>query len=85
MVNNGVTIDSIPLRQATVYLRTEASNATKKAVFEYSLDNKTFTPLGNALVMRFSLRIFTGNKFCLFNFARKQTGGFIDIDWFHMD
>jgi len=97
MVNNGLTIDSIPFQQGTayprsippqqktVYLRARASNATKKAVFEYSLDNKTFTPLGNALDMRFSLKIFTGNKFCLFNFATKQTGGYVDVDWFHMD
>src|SRR6185437_11197375 len=27
MVNNGVTVDSIPLRQSAVYLRTKASNA----------------------------------------------------------
>jgi len=97
MVNNGVTVDSIPfqqekayphsipLKQKTIYLRTQASNAAKKAVFEYSLDNKTFIPLGNALDMRFSLKIFTGNKFCLFNFATKQTGGYVDLDWFHMD
>jgi hypothetical protein len=32
--------------------------------------------------MRFSLKIFTGNKFCLFNYATKTTGGFVDSDWF---
>jgi|GEM_PF-33448 len=85
MVNNGTTVDSIPLQQSTVYLRAEASNASKKAVFEYSFDNKTFTPLGNELSMRFNLKIFTGNKFCLFNYATKETGGYVDFDWFHMD
>ena len=85
MVNNGITIDSTPLRQPSVYLRAKASNASKKAVFEYSFDNKTFTPLGNELSMRFNLKIFTGNKFCLFNYATKETGGYVDIDWFHMD
>jgi beta-xylosidase len=24
----------------------------------------------------------TGNKFCLFNYATKATGGFVDFDWF---
>ena len=85
MVNNGVTIDSVPLQQKIIYLRSQASNTTKKAVFGYSLDNKTFIPLGNALDMRFSLKIFTGNKFCLFNFTTKQTGGYVDVDWLHMN
>jgi len=85
MVNNGATVDSVPLQQPTVYLRTKASNATRKAVFEYSLDNKNFNRLGNELAMRFSLKIFTGNKFCLFNYATGETGGYVDFDWFHMD
>lgn len=86
MVNNGTTIDSIALPPvAKVYLRTKASNASKKAVFEYSFDNKKFIPLGQELNMRFNLTIFTGNKFCLFNYATKQTGGFVDFDWFRTE
>ena len=85
MVNNGLTVDSVPLTQSQVYLRASACNATQKAMFEYSLDNNTFTPLGDELSMRFSLKIFTGNKFCLFNYATEETGGYVDIDWFHMN
>jgi hypothetical protein len=85
MVNNGVTVDSVPLKRSIVYLRTKASNATKKAVFEYSYDNENYTSLGDALAMRFSLKIFTGNKFCLFNYATREMGGYVDFDWFHMD
>jgi beta-xylosidase len=85
MVNNGKTIDSVAMNGSTVYLRTSASNDSKKANFEYSFDNKTFTPLGNDLVMRFSLKVFTGNKFCLINYATKQTGGSVDFDWFRMN
>jgi beta-xylosidase len=84
MVNNGKTIDSVFLHKPTVYLRTIASNASKKASFGYSFDNKTFTPLGNELSMQFNLKIFTGNKFCLFNYATKETGGFVDYDWFRV-
>lgn len=84
MVNNGKTIDSVPLTSSTVYLRTKASNATERATFEYSLDNKTFRSLGNALMMKFSLKIFTGNKFALFNFPTKYTGGYVDFDWFRI-
>jgi beta-xylosidase len=82
MVNNGETIDSMPLKGETVYLRTIASNSAKKATFEYSLDNKSFISLGDELRMRFSLKIFTGNKFCLFNYATKEAGGYVDFDWF---
>jgi beta-xylosidase len=85
MVNNGKPVDSIAINLSTVYLRTQASNASSKAVFEYSADNKTFKQIGNELRMRFSLRIFTGNKFCLFNYATKQTGGFVDFDWFRVN
>jgi len=85
MVNNGIAVDSIPIEPSLLYLRVKASNASKKAVFEYSLDNKNFIPLGNELNMRFNLKIFTGNKFCLFNYATKETGGYVDVDWFHMD
>ena len=85
MVNNGETIDSMPVNEETVYLRTIASNSTRKATFEYSFDNKEFTSLGNELKMRFSLKIFTGNKFCLFNYATKETGGYVDFDWFRVN
>ena len=84
MVNNGETIASKPVKGNTLYLRTVASNKTKKATFEYSFDNKSFTQLGNELIMKFNLSIFTGNKFCLFNYATKELGGYVDFDWFRM-
>ena len=85
MVNNGATVDSVPLNKSFIYLRTLACNATKQAIFQYSFDNKTFMPLGDTLTMKFNLKIFTGNKFCLFNYATKETGGFVDFDWFHAE
>jgi beta-xylosidase len=84
MINNGKVIDSLSINNASVYMRTIASNSTKKATFEFSFDNKTFTPLGNELSMSFNLSIFTGNKFCLFNYATQETGGYVDFDWFRM-
>jgi beta-xylosidase len=84
MVNNGKTIDSVSINNSTIYLRMIASNSTRKATFEYSTDNKRFTTLGNELSMKFSLTIFTGNKFCLFNYATYETGGYVDFDWFRM-
>lgn len=88
MVNDGKVIDSVAIAVAVnasfIYLRTIASNATAKANFEYSTDNKAFKPLGNELMMRFNLKIFTGNKFCLFNYATKEPGGYVDLDWFRV-
>jgi beta-xylosidase len=84
MVNDGKVIDSVAVNASTIFFRTLASNATAKAKFEYSTDNKTFMPLGNELMMQFSLKIFTGNKFCLFNYATKELGGYVDVDWFRV-
>jgi len=85
MVNNGRVIDSVAAAKPVIYLRAIASNASKVARFEYSFDNKTFSQLGNELSMQFSLRVFTGNKFCLFNYATKESGGYVDFDWFRVN
>jgi beta-xylosidase len=85
MVNNGKTVDSVAIKTPVIYFRTNASNQSRKASFEYSLDNKSFTRLGNELTMRFNLKLFTGNKFSLFNYATKETGGYVDFDWFRVE
>lgn len=96
MVNNGKTIDSSVVGGSTIYLRAsaiygsgaahyfdgKAAPGTGTASFSYSLDNRSFVRIGNELHMRFSLKIFTGNKFCLFNYATKGLGGYVDFDWF---
>lgn len=96
MVNNGKTIDSSAVKGSTIYLRAKANFGSGAALayggdavagtgtssFSYSLDNKSFVKIGNELNMRFNLKIFTGNKFCLFNYATKETGGYVDYDWF---
>ncbi len=96
MVNNGETIDSSAVAGSTLYLRASAifgsgashnpdgtvAPGTGTASFAYSLDNQSFVQIGNELKMQFNLKVFTGNKFCLFNYATKETGGFVDFDWF---
>lgn len=84
MVNNGMEIASAALRSNTVYLQASARYDTGKATFSYSTDNKKFIALGNELDMKFNLSVFTGNKFCLFNYATKSPGGYVDFDWFRM-
>jgi beta-xylosidase len=82
MVNNGTAVDSTVITASPVYLRANATYSTSRASFFYSLDNQSFAKLGNDLSMQFNLSIFTGNKFCLFNYATIATGGYIDVDWF---
>lgn len=96
MVNNGKMIDSSEVKVDKIYLKANAiygtgaadiftGNApagTGSALFSYSVDNKNFTKIGDELKMRFSLKIFTGNKFCLFNYATKELGGYVDFNWF---
>jgi beta-xylosidase len=81
MVNNGRSIDSVAINASTVYLRAQAHYGTSWASFAYGFDNQSFKKLGNDLAMAFSLSIFTGNKFCLFNYATVNAGGFVDFDW----
>jgi hypothetical protein len=63
----------------------KAAPGTGTASFSYSLDNQSFVTIGNELKMRFNLKVFTGNKFCLFNYATKEPGGYVDFDWFRTD
>jgi beta-xylosidase len=84
MVNNGLEIASTALKSNTVYFQASAHYDTDKATFSYSTDNKKFTAFGNELDMKFNLSVFTGNKFCLFNYATKTPGGYVDFDWFRM-
>ncbi|WP_443938731.1 glycoside hydrolase family 43 protein [Pedobacter sp. MW01-1-1] len=86
MVNNGLIVDSVKMEpKKTLYLKTIASNKTKNASFYYSYDGEKFSPLGNELKMQFSLSVFTGNKFGLFNYATKQLGGTVSFDWFRVN
>jgi beta-xylosidase len=82
MVNNGNTIDSVTTDSSSIYLRANAHYGTGKATFAYSFDDENYSLLGNELAMQFNLSVFTGNKFCLFNYATVETGGYVDIDWF---
>jgi beta-xylosidase len=98
MANNGRTIDSSRVEGSTIYLRASALHGSGaapyyrgksvpgsgNASFSYSLDNRSFKSIGNELHMKFNLRIFTGNKFCLFDYATAETGGYVDFDWFRM-
>jgi beta-xylosidase len=82
-----VEVQRVPLTQKTVYLKAECNFKDKKDVanFFYSLDGKSWTPIGTQLEMAYTLPHFMGYRFGLFNYATKNIGGFADFDYFHID
>jgi beta-xylosidase len=77
----------IPLTQKTVYFKAECNFANKKDVahFFYSLDGKSWIPIGAPLKMAYTIPHFMGYRFGLFNYATKNAGGYTDFDFFHID
>jgi beta-xylosidase len=84
--NKPVVVESIPLAQKTVYLRADCNfrDLADVSVFYYSLDGKTWKPIGNQLKMEYSMPHFMGYRYGLFNYATKNPGGSADFDWFHI-
>jgi hypothetical protein len=76
----------ISLTQKTIYFKAECDFTDKKDVadFFYSLDGKTWNPIGTQLKMAYTLPHFMGYRFGLFNYATKDIGGFVDFDWFRV-
>ena len=75
---------SAPISGSMVYLRVDfdLSNDRGTASFYYSTDGSSWTKIGNNVSLNFSLHMFVGYRFGLFNFATKQAGGYADFDWF---
>lgn len=77
----------IDIKQNVIYLRVEGEFFHKDlATFSYSLDGKKWIPLGRPIQMVFDYRrMFMGSKFAIFNYATKQLGGYVDVDYFRME
>ncbi len=67
-----------------IYLRAVANFNTNKVKFYLSWDNQKWYDAGKDIEteMRYTLKIFTGNRFAIFNYATQQNGGYVDVDWF---
>lgn len=81
-----VEVQTIPLTQTTVHLKAECdfTDRVDVARFYYSLDGKSWAPIGAELKMAYTLPHFMGYRFGLFNCATKATGGFVDFDYYHV-
>jgi beta-xylosidase len=81
-----VELQSVPLTGKTAYLKAECDfkNRADTAQFFFSLDGKSWTPIGSELKMAYTLPHFMGYRFALFNYATKTAGGFVDFDYFRV-
>jgi len=77
---------NIPLKQTSIYLKASCdfNNRTDKAYFFYSFDGQKWEPIGTPLQMAYTIPHFMGYRFGLFNYATRQTGGYVDFDFFHI-
>jgi beta-xylosidase len=82
-----VEIERIPLTQKVIYFKAECNFKDKvdTAEFFYSLDGKSWKPIGSSLKMAYTLPHFMGYRFGLFNYATKEAGGIADFDYFHIE
>ena len=56
------------------------------ATFYYSHNNEDWIKIGDDFKMRFDYRkLFMGTRFAIFNYATKESGGFVDIDFFRYE
>lgn len=79
----GDKVVRVPFTGKRIWLRADCDYLTERARFEYSLDGKTFTPIGDPFVMAFQLKTFQGIRYTLFAFNdRGRPGGHADFDSF---
>ena len=79
-------IAKVELTNNIIYLRIDGDFNLNKdlATFFYSFDNKNWTPIGIEYKMIFDYRkLFMGTRYAIFNYATKQTGGYIDVNFFN--
>jgi beta-xylosidase len=81
-----VEVQKVSLHQNLVYFKIDCDFTNKKdeAKFYYSLDEKVWNPIGETLKMTYTIPHFMGYRFGLFNYASKNTGGYVDFDWFRI-
>ena len=83
-----VELGNLPITQNEVYLKIHCDFHERKdiATFFYSLDGTNWKSIGGPLKMQYTLmEHFMGYRFGLFNYATKESGGFVDFDWFRIE
>ncbi|MDD4638096.1 MAG: beta-xylosidase, partial [Bacteroidales bacterium] len=84
MYNDDKEIEVIDNFQGeNIWIRARVTDKDFTAKFYYSLDGKSFAPIGNDLKMGLGLP-WTANRFALFNFSTTESGmdGYAVFNWF---
>lgn len=82
--NESVSLTSQQVQN--LWLRAETEGQSGVARFAYSLDGKTYMPLGKTFQMVYSGLYFVGNRYALFCYnTQSAKGGYMDIDDFEVE
>ena len=84
--DNPEEIASVPLSGKTVHLKVECEfePAPEVARFSYSLDGKSWTPIGRPSALTYTVPHFMGYRFALFYYSTKTAGGRVDFDYYRV-
>lgn len=79
-----ITVERMLFEGNEIYLQInfQFDNSEDIARFRYSTDGETWHSIGKPLQMQYKLEHFMGYRFGLYNYAMKQTGGYVDYDYF---
>ncbi|SHK80122.1 family 43 glycosylhydrolase [Fibrobacter sp. UWEL] len=75
-------LKSVAINGDEAYFRIDFDFTKDRAKFYYSLNGSSWTQIGNELKLPYTLGMFVGYRFGLFNFAKKTAGGTAAFDWF---
>ena len=84
---NDTEVARVPLDDNTVYLKIDADFNPGRDVarFYWSPDGATWNQMGGEFKMVFDYRrFFMGTRFAVFNYATRQLGGHVDVDFFKL-
>lgn len=71
------------LTEDIVYLRAVSNFGNRTCNYLYSYNSTSgFVKFGVSMTMNYTLDHFVGQRYYLFNYSTKATGGHVDIDWF---
>ena len=73
----------IPSDTTEIWFKASTPRFEYRTEFSYSLDGENFTRFGGRYEMHYGN--YVGMGFGAFNFATKELGGYVDLDYFHMD
>lgn len=81
------TAERIDIKQNRVYFKVDADfhDGSDKGSFYYSLDGKSWKKIGTELQMSYTIPHFMGYRFGIFNYATQTPGGYVDVDFFHIN